>query len=228
MNGRWFGRRVLAGAAVLALAGPAAACAQEEDEPVELPSLTGSETVNRTPSATSAPSETASGDYSDQAMGAEDAVREVYKALIDVSHRAQRKPPAEQREYLGGWTTGAELRARLQALRTNHREHERLVGHEESNVMRVDIYADGKTASVDDCLDLSKSYSVDARTGREIAGSRGTEDFWGIAFLRKTDAGWRVYDTFYQPEKCTVGSTPARPASPPRTPTSSSTATPTD
>lgn len=222
MNVRGVGRRLLTGAAVLALAGSAAACA-EEDEPVELPSLAASETRSRTPSATSAPSGSASDDYSDHAMDTEDAVREVYEGLINMSHRAQRKPPDEQREYISRWTTGAELRHRLYLLRKARRGHEKFVGRQESHVMRVDIYDDGKTASVDDCLDLSNSYSVDARTGREIAGSRGSEDFWGITFLRHTDDGWRVYDTFYQPEPCTVGSTPAKPASPPRTPTTTPT-----
>lgn len=193
-------------------------CASDEEEPVELPPLADSETRSQQPSATSGPSGSEKGDYSDQTQDDEDVIVAAYANYPNLRRRAQRKPPDERRAYVEQWVTGPELRNMLKNFRKTDREHLRYNGTVKSRIMRVDTYEDGKVATVDDCLDTSTAYLTDARTGREIHGSRGPKRFWGVTYLRETADGWKVFDTFYESRRCTPGYLPTAPASPPRTP----------
>ncbi|MPY81611.1 MAG: hypothetical protein GEV04_25240 [Actinophytocola sp.] len=75
------------------------------------------------------------------------------------------------------------------------------MGRIETHIIAIEIT--NATATVDDCLDYSRTRWKDARTGRSIAGSEGPAATWAVTTLRQTPAGWRITKAKARRKACT-------------------------
>lgn len=179
-------------AAVAVTACLLAGCAAEE-EPVTLPPLSPAATATAaTPSTTPTPTPTETAERDD--------VRAVYVRAAHAYHRAQSLPPRRQRAYLAKWETDPLLSQDLATLRKARKGHYTLAGRPVLHI--VEITVDGDTATVEDCVDHSREFWRDTRTGRAIAGSRQRDGVWAFTTLTRTADGWRASSVTAKQQRC--------------------------
>lgn len=127
-------------------------------------------------------------------------IRTVYLGFLKSYVRAQRVPPRVRRAYLGQWLAEPRLSEIVKSLAYDDQHYLRTVGADRPHIIRVEL-SDSK-ATVEDCLDRTHIYVVDSRTGDRINGSRGPGHFWVVTSLKKTTAGWRVYEASHVAKRC--------------------------
>lgn len=145
-------------------------------------------------SPTPTPTPTGTQGMSDQAQ-----VKALYLDFMRHYPQAQMMSEAHRRTFLRQWLADPVLTRYLDSIQAQVGKHQRFEGMLRPRIIGAKV--SGTAAVVDDCLDASHGYVRDVRTKRIIARNPKTR-VWNVARLKKTSAGWRIYDTRPRSESC--------------------------